>query len=199
MNNTSRFDQSAQTWDASDMRVMLAKNIYDAMVKNIAFTNTMEVIDFGAGTGLLSRNIALHVRSLLGIDTSSKMLEKLDELGCENISTHHGDICQFETQKSYDGVVSAMTMHHVEALDTLFAKLHALLKEGGFIAIADLMQEDGTFHNNNEGVHHFGFDEATLLTLAEQHGFHNVCYQKIFDVQKGENGPYGIFLLTAWK
>jgi predicted TPR repeat methyltransferase len=183
----------------SNMRVMLAQNIYDAMVKNIAFSEDMDIIDFGAGTGLLSRNIALHVRSLLGIDTSSGMLAKLQELGKENITTLHLDICKYETQMKYDGIVSAMTMHHVADLDLLFTKMNELLREGGFIAIADLMSEDGTFHNDNEGVHHFGFDENHLLEHAQKHGFKEVKYQRIFDVQKEAKEPYGIFLLTAKK
>ena len=197
MSKENRFDTSAATWDISDMRVALAQNIYDAIVKNIDLNENMEVIDFGAGTGLLSRNIALHVKSLLGIDTSNGMLAKLNELGRENISTLLVDICAYETQKQYNGIVSSMTMHHVEHLDALFAKMYQLLKNGGFIAIADLMSEDGTFHNDNDGVHHFGFDEKDLIEIAQKHGFSNVQYQRIFDVQKEGKEPYGIFLLTA--
>ena len=197
MSKENRFDTSAATWDMSDMRVALAQNIYDAIVKNIDLNENMEVIDFGAGTGLLSRNIALHVKSLLGIDTSNGMLAKLNELGRENISTLLVDICAYETQKQYNGIVSSMTMHHVEHLDALFAKMYQLLKNGGFIAIADLMSEDGTFHNDNDGVHHFGFDEKDLIEIAQKHGFSNVQYQRIFDVQKEGKEPYGIFLLTA--
>ena len=199
MSKENRFDKSADTWDMSDMRVMLAQNIYDAITKNIDLNEQMDVIEFGAGTGLLSRNIALHVKSLLGIDTSSGMLAKLSELGRENISTLHVDICAYETQKKYDGIVSSMTMHHVEHLESLFTKMNKLLKDGGFIAIADLMSEDGTFHNDNEGVHHFGFDENDLINLAQKHGFSDVKYQRIFDVDKREREPYGIFLLTAKK
>jgi cyclopropane fatty-acyl-phospholipid synthase-like methyltransferase len=197
MNKENRFDISAETWDMSDMRVALAQNIYNAIVKNIDLNEKMEVIDFGAGTGLLSRNVALHVKSLLGIDTSSGMLAKLNELGCENISTLHLDICEYKTEKQYDGIVSSMTMHHVQHLDALFTKMHELLKKGGFIAIADLMSEDGTFHNDNDGVHHFGFDEEHLIAIAQKHGFSNIQYQRIFDVQKEGKEPYGIFLLTA--
>ena len=199
MKKENRFDKSAQTWDMSDMRVMLAQNIYDAIVKNIELNGQMEVIDFGAGTGLLSRNIALHVKSLLGVDTSSGMLAKLDELGRENISTLHIDICAYETQKKYDGIVSSMTMHHVQNLDLLFIKMNELLKKGGFVAIADLMSEDGTFHNDNDGVHHFGFDENELMNIAQKYGFSDVKYQRIFDVDKEGKRSYGIFLLTAKK
>lgn len=199
MKKENRFDKSAQTWDMSDMRVALAQNIYDAIVNNIDLNEQMEVIDFGAGTGLLSRNIALHVKSLLGVDTSSGMLAKLDELGRENINTLHIDICAYETQKKYDGIVSSMTMHHVQNLDLLFTKMNELLKKGGFVAIADLMSEDGTFHNDNDGVHHFGFDENELMNIAQKHGFSDVKYQRIFDVEKEGKRSYGIFLLTAKK
>ena len=195
----SSFDKKAGTWDMSDMRVATAQNIYDAIVKEIDLSKEMDVIDFGAGTGLLSRNVALHVRSLVGVDTSKGMLEKLQELGIDNITTLHVDICELVTDKKYDGIVSSMTMHHVQHLDALFTKMYELLSEDGFIAIADLMSEDGTFHSDNDGVHHFGFSEEDLIALATKHGFKEAKYQRIFDIDKEGREPYGIFLLTAKK
>lgn len=199
MSEKSTFDNRAETWDSSSMRVQLAQNIYDAIVKEVKLTKEMDVVDFGAGTGLLSRNIALHVKSLLGIDTSKGMLEKLDALEMDNVVSCYGDFCEFKSVKKFDGIVSSMTMHHIKALDKLFDKMYELLKEGGFIAIADLMSEDGTFHNDNDGVHHFGFEEEDLLKIAKAHGFKEAQYQKIFDVKKDDKDAYGIFLLTAKK
>jgi len=195
----SKFDKKADTWDTSSMRVNIAKNIYDAIYKEVNLTPKMHLIDFGAGTGLLSREIALHVDKLVAIDSSPKMLEKLDELGMNNISTVNADICEYQSESVYNGVVSSMTMHHVKDLDKLFAKLYSLLDEDGFIAIADLMREDGSFHLDNDGVHHFGFDEEDLIKIAQKHGFHEVKYQKIFDINKENKKNYGIFLLTAKK
>ncbi|WP_345992722.1 class I SAM-dependent methyltransferase [Sulfurimonas sp. HSL-1716] len=197
MSEKSTFDNRAEGWDSSSMRVQLAQNTYNAIVKEIPLKDDMDVIDFGAGTGLLSRNIALHVNSLLGIDTSRGMLEKLDALEMDNVVSCYGDFCEFKSVKKYDGIVSSMTMHHIKELDKLFTKMHELLKEGGFIAIADLMSEDGTFHPDNEGVHHFGFDEDELVHIAKKHGFKEVRYEKIFEVEKEGKNPYGIFLLTA--
>lgn len=199
MSEKSTFDNRAESWDSSSMRVQLAQNIYNAIVKAVPLTKEMDVIDFGAGTGLLSRNIALHVNSLLGIDTSKGMLEKLDALEMDNVVSCYGDFCEFKSVKKFDGIVSSMTMHHIKELDKLFTKMHELLKEGGFIAIADLMSEDGTFHGDNEGVHHFGFDETDLYDIAKKHGFKEVRYQKIFEVEKEGRESYGIFLLTAKK
>ncbi len=199
MSEKSTFDNRADSWDSSSLRVQLAQNTYDAIVKEIELTKEMDIIDFGAGTGLLSRQIALHVNSLLGIDTSKGMLQKLDALEMDNVVSCYGDFCEFKSVQKFDGIVSSMTMHHIEDLEKLFTKMHELLKEGGFIAIADLMSEDGTFHTDNEGVHHFGFDEHELIKLAQRHGFKEVKFQQIHAVDKEGKEPYGIFLLTAKK
>ena len=195
----SNFDKKAADWDTSSLRVQLAQSAYEGIKKEINLTKEMDIIDFGAGTGLLSRQIAPHVNSLLGVDSSQGMLEKLEELQIENIATCFGDFCDFETHKEYDGIVSSMTMHHIKDLGTLFDKMYSLLKEGGFIAIADLMSEDGTFHADNTGVEHFGFDEEVLVKIVRIHGFKEVKFQKIYEVKKEGKEPYGIFLLTAKK
>jgi tRNA (cmo5U34)-methyltransferase len=194
----SRFDSKAETWDSSNTRVMIAQKSYEAMEAVLPLEKTMEVIDFGAGTGLLSRQIAPHVKSVLGIDTSQKMLEQLEALEIENIQTLYTDICDCPADKQYDGVISCMAMHHVADLDALFKKLSTIVKQDGFVAIADLMPEDGKFHADNDGVHHFGFDEEELFALLEKYGFAAMDYTPIFNIPKHDNRVfYGVFLLTA--
>ncbi len=192
------FDKKAEQWDSSSMRLSIAKNAYEAIVGAINFDKTDSIIDFGAGTGLLSKKIALHVKELLAIDSSKMMLEQLDEFGIKNITTLHANICEYQTTKRYKAIVSSMTMHHILDLDLLFAKLYELLQDDGIIAIVDIMSEDGSFHKDNNGVHHFGFDENTLMALAQKYNFKEMKYQKIFDVNK-EGSDYGIFMLTAKK
>ena len=194
----SRFNQKAQQWDSSSIRQSIAQNAYNAIISNIDLDKEDSVLDFGAGTGLLSKKIALHVRELLAVDSSDKMLQKLDELHIKNIQTLHQDISKFQTDKRFNGIVSSMTMHHIKDLDILFDKLYQLLDENGYIAIVDLMSEDGSFHMDNEGVHHFGFSEKDLTKLAKKHNFKDIKYTKIYTVTK-ENGQYDIFLLSAKK
>ncbi len=194
----SRFNQKAQEWDLSSMRQSIAQNAYNAIINNIDLDKEDSVIDFGAGTGLLSKKIALHVKELLAIDSSEKMLQKLDELHIKNIQTLHQDISKFQTDKKFNGIVSSMTMHHIKDLDILFDKLYQLLDENGYIAIIDLMSEDGSFHTDNEGVHHFGFSEKDLTKLVKKHNFKDIKYTKIYTVTK-ENRQYDIFLLSAKK
>ena len=91
-----------------------------------------------------------------------------------------------------------MTLHHVEDLEAFFASIYKNIKENGFIAIADLEAEDGTFHSDNEGVHHFGFQEEELRKIVEKSGFKNVLIENINTIKKPHRN-FRVFLLTANK
>jgi len=196
----SSFDTKANEWDKKDVRVNGAKTIADAIKKQILLTPEMEVLDFGAGTGLLGFEIAKDVKQVYGVDTSKKMLEELQKKNSSAcfIKTYHQDILQNPIEKEFDGVVSSMTLHHIADLDKFFTTIFQNIKKGGFLALADLEEEDGTFHSDNTGVHHFGFAPQTLLKAAKHAGFHNINIQNINTIQKPHNN-FGVFLLTARK
>ena len=62
-----------------------------------------------------------------------------------------------------------MVLHHVGDIDTIIKKFHDLLNPGGYLAIADLYSEDGSFHG--EGFHgHRGFDPVSLAALLQKQG-----------------------------
>ena len=174
--------------------------IADAIAKEIKLHDNMEILDFGVGTGLLGFEIAKSVKKVYGVDTSPKMLEKLEEKNRENLNIIPlcQDIIKEPLSQKFDGLVSSMTLHHVENLKDFFTAIHKNLKEKGFIAIADLRSEDGTFHSDNAGVFHFGFEEKELRVALEECGFDNVSYETI-NVIKKPHREFGVFLLTANK
>lgn len=56
----------------------------------------------------------------------------------------------------FDGIISAMALHHIKDTQHLLRTFTSHLHPGGFIALADLDREDGSFHTHgNEGVFHF--------------------------------------------
>jgi ubiquinone/menaquinone biosynthesis C-methylase UbiE len=195
----SRFDKVADEWDKKDIRLMIAKQCAEAIKKHVPLQSSMKVMDFGAGTGLLSFDIAPHVHQVVAVDTSEKMLQVLlskNSEGCEVI-IHHGDIMHLPIAHDFDGVVSSMAMHHVEDTERFLKSLYAHLKPGGFIAICDLDKEDGSFHSHgNEGVHHLGFDQQELAMKAEKAGFGDVCFHEAMVIEK-ESGSYPVFLMHA--
>jgi len=194
------FQHKAQTWDAGSIRVQGAKKIADAISKKIELNKTMEVVDFGVGTGLLGFEIAKVVDKIYGVDTSATMLEKLKEKNTKELSIEPicQDIIHEPLTKNFDGLISSMTLHHVENLKTFFETIYKNLKSGGFIAIADLESEDGTFHSDNTGVFHFGFDENELCEIVKSAGFKDVNFENINTINKPHR-DFGIFLITAYK
>ena len=128
------------------------------------------------------------------------MLEKLHEKNTPEltIETYCQDIIKNPIDKMFHGMVSSMTLHHVEELELFFSTLYKNIAEDGFIAIADLEEEDGTFHTENDDVFHFGFEEKKLCSIVEKAGFKEVVFENINTIEKPHRN-FGIFLLTAKK
>jgi len=197
----SEFTAKAPQWDASSRRQALAQRIYESIRQRITLQPTMELLDLGAGTGLLTYKVLPHVQRITALDTSEAMLEQLRRKSSptECVVPLLHDISKQPISGTYDGVISSMTLHHIEDLTMLFEHLYTALKQGGFIALADLLSEDGSFHSgDNAGVHHFGFDADELTARVHSVGFKEVRCE-IVDVIHKEQHDYPVFLLTALK
>ena len=196
----STFDNRAKDWDKKDVRVNGAKVIADAIEKKIHLREDMEIIDFGVGTGLLGFEIAKKVKQVYGVDTSEGMIQTLKEKNSDtlHIVPIHQDIIEKPLTQQFDGLISSMTLHHVKDLEAFFNMLYNILKDDGFLAIADLESEDGTFHSDNNGVHHFGFHEDNLKEIVQKSGFKEVSIENINTIEKPHRN-FGVFLLTARK
>lgn len=203
------FDKEAALWDEKPQRVKLATEVAEAMVQRVALTPTMEALDFGCGTGLLTLQLQPLVRSITGVDSSAGMLavleDKINRLQLANVRTLLCDLDQGERLTGrYDLVVSSMTLHHIREVDTLLRQWHDILAPGGTLAVADLDSEGGRFHgDDNTGVFHFGFDRAALSLSAAQTGFNELSVETATEIIKpdasGRPSRFTVFLLTARK
>jgi 2-polyprenyl-3-methyl-5-hydroxy-6-metoxy-1,4-benzoquinol methylase len=194
------FAEKARDYESNEKRVANVDNIANSIINAIAFTADMEIVDFGSGTGLLLERVAPHVKKITAIDISRAMNEqlqaKLDQLDCK-VEMKEIDLEQETIADSYDGIISSMTMHHIQDIGGMFEKFHRMVKPGGFIAIADLDSEDGSFHSEQDtGVYHFGFDRDTFAEQAVRAGFNNVSVSTASILSKPQ-GEYPIFLLTG--
>ena len=94
-----------------------------------------------------------------------------------------------------------MTLHHIKNAKALLQRFTELLNPGGYLAIADLITEDGSFHKaSTEGIWHQGFDPEELTNILENFAMEDVKSDIIHSIVREENDKgYPVFLLTGRK
>ncbi len=202
------FNIEAAQWDANPGRVKLANEVADAILREAAPSRDMDALDYGCGTGLVTLRLQPQVRTIIGADSSQGMLGvlqgKIRSAGLTNVRTR---LVDFEKGERIEGafhlVVSSMTMHHVKDTAGLFRQWYEILLPGGLLTAADLDTEDGSFHGDNTGVFHFGFDRDDLKKLLRTSGFHDVriitASTMVRDVPGGGKRAYPVFLIIGRK
>ena len=193
------FAGKAEHYEQNQERVDNVAAIANTIQKLVCLNRSMHIMDFGSGTGLLLERIAPHVGKITAVDVSSAMNTQLrtkqKTLGCE-IEILEMDLEKSSLNQQFDGIVSSMTLHHIKDIENLFSTFRSMLKEGGFIALADLDTEDGHFHTEDTGVFHHGFDRKWISNMAEKVGFHSVQVASTSVIHKPQ-GHYPVFLLIA--
>lgn len=195
------FESKAKEYDTEISRTKNVSTIAKTILQEVIFSKKMSIMDFGSGTGLLLSEIAPYVGEITAVDISSGMndvlLSKKEKLNCA-LQIMQMDLTKEVLDKKFDAIISSMTIHHIEDVLSLFKKFHSLLKDNGTIAIADLDTEDGSFHTEDTGVFHCGFDRDNFAELAKIAGFNDIKIQDASIIAKS-NSNYSVFLLTAKK
>ena len=175
----SHFNEQAAEWDSPNkikMMGLLAKKT----AATLNLSQPVDIMDFGCGTGLFGLEFADYAKTLVGIDTSTGMLEIFNKKihGESHIKSLCIDLEKEELSEKFDLIVSSMAFHHLTHPEKMILKLKKMLNHGGRIAIVDLDKEDGTFHPDPKamGVKHFGFSKEELYGWADKAQM-NIQYQ----------------------
>jgi 2-polyprenyl-3-methyl-5-hydroxy-6-metoxy-1,4-benzoquinol methylase len=203
--NKKDFDKEAANWDETPGRVKLAHDIARAMMDIDIIKSDMNVLDFGCGTGLLTLQLQPLVRLITGVDSSAGMLEvlqqKIESQKLTNVKTQLLNIEEGDSlEGTYDLIVSSMTLHHIKDIKGLFNHFKLVTNTNGYLCLADLDPDEGQFHQDNEGVFHFGFDRGSLRQILEEAGFDVVEIKTATEMMKAVPGgtrAFSIFLITG--
>jgi ubiquinone/menaquinone biosynthesis C-methylase UbiE len=202
----SDFDAKAKQWDDNPVQVERNRAIAEGIRRFVPLEEVARALDYGAGTGLLAFDLAADLAEIVALDTSEGMLEVLkDKISSTptkaRITPRYHDLSAEPLDDGeFDFVFTAMTLHHVGDVPLVMHRFSDLLKPGGYLAVADLEPEDGSFHQNGQHVHHRGFDTAGLTRIAEEAGFTDLRSDRIYQIERGDSGKrYGVFLLVGRK
>lgn len=206
-NNLDHFKERAAQWDEKPQRVELAKSVAAAIIERIPLYRQMNVLEIGCGTGLVTLEIAGLVGHVTGVDTSPDMLgvfeQKLSAGLGDNISLHNMDLQQNDLSRTFDLIYSSMTFHHIQDVEALLRRCAGMLNPEGHIAIADLDEEDGSFHPDSVGVNHFGFSQESITAYLRNIGLTEVDWQIVHAVERpdkeGNMRDYPVFLVSGRK
>jgi hypothetical protein len=96
-----------------------------------------------------------------------------------------------------------MTLHHIHNPAPLFRQLRGILHPRGTLCISDLDKEDGSFHGDNSGVLHFGFERPHMIGLLEKAGFQEVrdvtAAAVVKEIEGKEKKTFTVFLIIGKK
>lgn len=202
--STTYFDARAKTWDDDPMKTARAQAVADGIRTQVPLAGHMTALEYGCGTGLLSFALQAQLKHITLADSSSGMLavlqDKIDAFGIANMRAAQLDLVSDPLPSDhYNLIYSLMTFHHIDDTDKILRDLFSLLVSPGYLCIADLDSEDGSFHGPGF-TGHKGFDRNALESKVLRAGFSSVNFTTVFEITKGEKQTrFPVFLMIARK
>jgi ubiquinone/menaquinone biosynthesis C-methylase UbiE len=203
----TNFDERARDWDSDLTKVERARAVADAIRKVIPLSRGIHALEYGCGTGLLSFALQQELGEITLADTSQGMLdvlrEKIAEAGVTNMLPVRLDLITDPLPaERYDLIYSLMVLHHIHDTDTVLRKFYDLLEPNGYLLVADLDEEDGSFHTDGTTDVHKGFRREALRRLVENSGFQDVHFSTAYEIRKtiaDKEKTFPVFLMKARK
>lgn len=203
----NEFDIKALTWDQNPMIWNRANAIAKEILNNVPLNKNMTALEFGAGTGVTSFILKDSLKEITLMDNSAEMYrimqDKIRKSGVTNLKAVDFNLeVQTYNNGTFDFIFNQMVLHHITDIPGIIKKFYDLLNPGGYLALADLYPEDGSFHG--EGfTGHRGFDPVEMSETVSAQGFTDVNYRKCYTMNKQINDStskqFDIFLLIARK
>jgi ubiquinone/menaquinone biosynthesis C-methylase UbiE len=137
-------DEVAVAWTTDPLVVFLNEKLHDSILQkhesNFDHTSTT-VLDFGCGTGLLTKTLAGKVNHVTGVDVSKAMIKVYNHHAhdhavglCEDLKEPYPAQLQ---GKQFDYIISCYALHHVEKPSEMVSLLATYLKPGGTLIFGE--------------------------------------------------------------
>lgn len=197
------FDAKANDWDNDPTKIQRARRIADAIAAQVKLHGDERVFEFGAGTGLVSQSLAERVGQLTLADNSTGMRDVMAQkvsqglLPSGTIITDVNLAAGERPTTQFNLVIASLVLHHIPDLEPVLEGFCEVLAEGGTVCIADLDEEDGSFHENFDGFDgHNGFNRESLKAALEGAGCRDVQFSDVGKLEK-QGQAFSLFLATA--
>lgn len=202
----NEFDSKAGEWDNNPVHNERSEAIAKKMIEMVNIKPEMKALEYGAGTGILSFLLSEYFEEITLMDNSQEMIKiirkKIAEKNKYNLKPLQINLEDNDYNTgTFDFIFTQMVLHHITNTGRIIEKLYNILNKDGFLAIADLYPEDGSFHGEGFSGHK-GFDTEELRLQLEKTGFRNVITEQCYTIKKEGNNDaksYPVFLMIGRK
>lgn len=142
------FDEWAHTYDSfvqgEEIQYKEVFAHYEEILEDVVNKSFGNVLEFGVGTGNLTKRLLLAGHTVYGIEPSREMRAIAKGKLPKECSLTEGDFLTFNVPPSIDTIVSTYAFHHLtdEEKGLAIAKYSQLLNKGGKIVFADTIFAD---------------------------------------------------------
>lgn len=196
------FEKKAKTWD-DPAKVHRARVVAEAISAAVPLASSTRLLEYGAGTGLVSQALAERTGRITLAEPSSAMRAVMVDKVAAGTLPANARIWDLNLatdevpDERFDLVVTVLTLHHIRDLAPVLDGFATLLSSGGQLCVVDLEEEDGSFHSSDSGFDgHNGFVGAALAEKLRAAGFVDVRFERCHEIQK-EGRTYPLFLATC--
>ena len=199
------FDNKAAEWDLNPMHLDRSLAIAKEIIKLVPLDKDMRALEYGAGTGITSFMLKDYVKEIVLMDNSVEMVrvtnDKIRSSKARNLKALNFNLETDEYKDDkFDLIFTQMVLHHIIDTDNIIKKFYRLLKPGSYLVIADLYEEDGSFHGNGFNGYK-GFNTDSLAAILRNNRFsdifHSTCFVINRKISENELKQFKVFIMTA--
>lgn len=193
--SSETWDERAAEWDEHKDTHVYASQAFGGLgpvvLEHLGSWAGLRVLDFGAGTGLLTAKIAPKCREVVALDLAPKMIELLDAKaatqGWDNVSSFAGPLASWTNTAPFDLIVASSVCSFLPDFPAELLRLSSMLRKGGLFVQWDWRTnsaDDWSKGLSEEDLRH-AYATAQLEVLYTDHGFTFIFEGKELEVLMG--------------
>ncbi|MCF6430494.1 class I SAM-dependent methyltransferase [Leisingera sp. MMG026] len=183
---TDDWNDYADGWDGnSDVRLFAAR-AFSALDSHAGIRGeawqSKRVLDFGCGTGLLTELIAPHVKEVIAVDTSDRMIAVLKDKNLSSVTPVHADILGGGAAGGKDRL-SGFDLICASSVCGFLPDYAAAVK-----ALSGLLERDGRFVQwdwQGQDGGGFGLTEQQMRAALTAAGLGSIRVKQVFALDTG--------------